>query len=193
MDGPSEPTTSPGTGYGTVLYDDVAHTLTVGLHLLRLGYRRRYRNDGISHSRADGGPVPSELPASPRRHPSFVGFPLGVYAGEFHSTLDLTHGVELERSLYHEQRRHSPATAEAAFASALCDRQSSYWNIHSKNIWWRRNSRLLAACSRTSKRRAHRPRTRRPRRHRTPPTLSATFPFTQSAWRPTAAPSALSH
>src|SRR5690349_22035336 len=29
MDGPTEPTTSPGTGYGTVLYDNLAHTLTV--------------------------------------------------------------------------------------------------------------------------------------------------------------------
>ena len=29
MDGPSEPTASLGTGYGTALYDDVAHTLAL--------------------------------------------------------------------------------------------------------------------------------------------------------------------
>jgi hypothetical protein len=32
MDGPSEPTASLGTGYGTVIYDDVAHTLSLSVN-----------------------------------------------------------------------------------------------------------------------------------------------------------------
>src|SRR3954463_9480375 len=89
MDGPSEPTTSPGTGYGTVLYDDVAHTLKLDATFSGLA------NDVGTGTTASHIHAATALPFQgaagvATQVPSFVGFPLGVYGGDFHSTLDLT-------------------------------------------------------------------------------------------------------
>jgi hypothetical protein len=61
--------------------------------------------------------------------PSFAGFPLNVFAGEFHNTLDLTQSTSWNPS-YVTANGGTTATAEVAFASALATGRS-YWNIHS--------------------------------------------------------------
>lgn len=129
MDGPSEPTDSPGTGHGWVVYDDVAHTLKLDCTFTGLG-----TNVGTGTT-ASHIHAPTTLPFQgtvgvATTTPSFVGFPLGVYAGEFHNTLDLTQASSWNPS-YIANNGGSPATAEVAFASALATGRS-YWNIHSQ-------------------------------------------------------------
>jgi hypothetical protein len=127
MDGPSEPTSSPGTGYGTALYDDVAHTLTLDANFS--GLVTTGSGTSASHIHA-----PTTLPFQgtagvATTTPSFVGFPLGVTSGTFHSVLDLTQASSWNSS-YVTANGGTTAGAEAAFATALASGRS-YWNIHS--------------------------------------------------------------
>jgi hypothetical protein len=130
MDGPSEPTTSPGTGYGTVLYDDVARTLTLDCNFT--GLVLTGSGTTASHIHA-----PTTLPFQgtvgvATTTPSFVGFPLGVRSGSFQSVLDLTLASSWNPA-YITNNGGTPAGAEAAFASALASGRS-YWNIHSQTF-----------------------------------------------------------
>jgi hypothetical protein len=131
MDGPSEPTTSPGTGYGTALYDNVAHTLTLDCNFSGLA------NDVGTGTTASHIHAATTLPFQgtagvATQTPSFVGFPLNVYAGTFHSVLDLTQSSSWNPT-YITNNGGSPGTAEVAFASALSTGRS-YWNIHSQKF-----------------------------------------------------------
>lgn len=129
MDGPSEPTNSPGTGYGTVLYDDVAHTLKLDVTFSGLG------TDVGTGTTASHIHAPTALPFQgtvgvATTTPSFAGFPTGVFAGEFHNTLDMTLASSWNPT-YVTNNGGTTAGAEAAFASALASGKS-YWNIHSQ-------------------------------------------------------------
>ena len=91
LSGPNESpaNASPGTGFARVIIDTTAHTL----QRLRKLYRPDWDDDGIAHSRADDRPVPAEHWESAgvaTQTPSFIGFPLGVTAGSFSNTYDLT-------------------------------------------------------------------------------------------------------
>jgi hypothetical protein len=128
MDGPSEPTSSLGTGYGTVLYDDLAHTLKLDCTFSGLA------NDQGNGTTASHIHAATTLPFQgtagvATTTPSFAGFPLNVFAGEFHNTLDLTQSTSWNPS-YVTANGGTTATAEVAFASALATGRS-YWNIHS--------------------------------------------------------------
>src|SRR3954471_18070562 len=127
MDGPSEPTSSPGTGYGTALYDDVAHTLTLDANFS--GLVTTGSGTTASHIHAATALPFQGTAGVATTTPSFVGFPLGVTAGTFHSVLDLTQSSSWNPS-YVSANGGTTATAEAAFTSALATGRS-YWNIHS--------------------------------------------------------------
>jgi hypothetical protein len=128
MDGPSEPTTSPGTGYGTVLYDDAAHTLKLDATFSGLA-NDQGNGTSASHIHAATALPFQGTAGVATTTPSFVGFPLNVFAGEFHSTLDLSQSSSWNPS-YVTANGGTNATAEAALAAALATGRS-YWNIHS--------------------------------------------------------------
>src|SRR3954452_10650676 len=128
MDGPTEPTSSPGTGYGTALYDNVTHLLTLDANFSGLA------TDVGSGTTASHIHAATTLPFQgtvgvATTTPSFTGFPLGVFAGTFHSVLDLTQSSSWNPS-YVSANGGTTATAEVALASALSTGRS-YWNIHS--------------------------------------------------------------
>lgn len=124
MDGPSEPTSSLGTGYGTALYDDAAHTLALNVSFSGLA-----GNTTASHIHA---PTPNpfmQTAGVATTTPSFVGFPLGVTSGSFSNTLDLTLASSWNPA-YVTANGGTNASAEAAFAAAMFANKA-YWNIHS--------------------------------------------------------------
>ena len=130
MDGHSEPTASPGTGYGTALYDDVLHTLT--LDCTFSGLVATGSGTTASHIHA-----PTALPFQgtvgvATTTPTFAGFPLGVTSGVFHSVLNLTQSSSWNPA-YVTANGGTTAGAESAFAAALASGKS-YWNIHSQTF-----------------------------------------------------------
>jgi hypothetical protein len=125
MDGPSEsPTNSSlGTGYGTALYDDVAHTLALNASFSGLS-----GTTTASHIHA-ATPNPFRQTAGvATTTPSFAGFPLGVTSGTFSNTLDLTQSSSWNPA-YVTANGGTNAGAEAAFRTALFANEA-YWNIH---------------------------------------------------------------
>src|SRR4051795_6871514 len=128
MDGPTEPTSSLGTGYGTALYDNITHLLTLDANFSGLDTNAS-TGTTASHIHA-ATTLPFQGTAGvATQTPSFVGFPLNVYSGTFHSVLDLSQASSWNPS-YVSANGGTPATAEVAFASALATGRS-YWNIHS--------------------------------------------------------------
>ena len=124
MDGPSEPAPSPGTGYGTALYDDVAHTLALDANFTGLA-----GNTTASHIHAATPNPFMQTAGVATTTPSFAGFPLGVTSGTFSNTLDLTLSSSWNAS-YITANGGTTAGAEAAFSAALFANKA-YWNIHS--------------------------------------------------------------
>lgn len=129
MDGPSESSAngSPGTGYGTALYDDVAHTLALGAQFAGLT-----GTTSASHIHA-ATPNPFRQTAGvATTTPSFTGFPLGVTSGSYSNVLDLTQSSSWNAS-YVSANGGTTAGAETAFAAALFANKA-YWNIHSSTF-----------------------------------------------------------
>ncbi len=129
LDGPSEspPNASPGTGYGTVDYDDLAHTLHVNVSFSGL-----LGTTTASHIHA-----PTVVPfvstaGVATTTPTFAGFPLGVTSGSYDSTLDLTLASSYNPS-YVSANGGTTASAEAALVAAIAAGKS-YWNIHTSVV-----------------------------------------------------------
>ena len=115
---------SPGTGSGTVGYDDLAHTLALFCNFNSLS-----GTTTASHIHA---PTASPFTGSAgvaTTTPTFALFPLGVSSGTFSNLLDLTLASSWNPT-YISNNGGSPATAEAAFAIAIAAGKA-YWNIHS--------------------------------------------------------------
>jgi hypothetical protein len=125
MDGPSESpvNASPGTGFGTVDYDDVAHTLAVnGSFSGLLG------TTTASHIHAA-----TDLPflgtaGVATTTPTFADFPLGVTSGTYSKILDLTQSSSWNPA-YVSANGGTTASAETAFFTAIVAGKA-YWNIH---------------------------------------------------------------
>jgi hypothetical protein len=141
MTGPSEfpANASPGTGSGTVSYDDVAHTLSINVSFSGLTGTTTAAH---IHAPTTASGLGSEAQASAAMNasvatqlPSFVGFPLGVTSGNFLSVLDLTQSSSWNPS-YITNNGGTPAGAEAAFAAALGTTTDSraYFNIHTSTF-----------------------------------------------------------
>ncbi len=129
MDGPSESpaNASPGTGYGTMLYDDVARTMTYNGSFSGLT-----GNTTASHIHA---PTPNpfrQTAGVATQTPTFALFPNGVTSGSYSDTYDLTLASSWNPS-YISANGGTPASAEAAFAAALFGNRA-YWNIHTSTF-----------------------------------------------------------
>jgi hypothetical protein len=126
MDGPSEapPNGSLGTGYGTALYDDVAHTLkldaiysgltgTVTQSHIHLATNIPYRGT------AGVVVVPPSLP----------GFVTGNTSGSYSQVLDLTQSSSYSPGFFSTNGANSENVLIQTFKDG-----KAYWNIHSTNV-----------------------------------------------------------
>jgi hypothetical protein len=115
---------SPGTGTGTVNYDDITHLLG-----LNCSFSGLLGNTTASHIHA-----PTLIPLTGNAGvatttPSFALFPLGVTSGTFNNILDLTQASSYNPAFV-TANGGTTASAEAAFVSAIASGKA-YWNIHS--------------------------------------------------------------
>jgi len=124
LSGPNEspPNASPGTGFTTVRYDDLLHTLRVEVTFADL-----IANTTASHIHVL---VPPQTLTGgvATQTPSFSGFPLGVTSGSYDHTFDLTLASSWNGAFI-TANGGTPAGAEAAFATALAEGRT-YLNIH---------------------------------------------------------------
>lgn len=126
LDGPSEggTNTSPGIGFGTVGYDDAAHTLA-----LSISFSGLLGGVTASHIHAATATPFTGTAGVATPTPTFPGFPSGVTSGSYSNFFDLTLSSSWNSS-YITANGGTTAGAESAFASALAQGRA-YWNIHS--------------------------------------------------------------
>ena len=126
LDGPSEspPNASPGTGLGFVDYDDVAHTLHV-----HVDFQGLIGTTTASHIHSATALPGTGTAGVATTTPTFAGFPLGVTAGTYDNTLDLTMSSSYNPAFI-TANGGTTASAEAALAGGIAAGKA-YWNIHS--------------------------------------------------------------
>jgi len=127
LSGPNEspPVVSAGTGFGTVDYDDVAHTLTMAVTWTNLT-----GNVTQSHIHA---PTVNPFTATSGiavTSPSLPGFPTGNTFGSYAQVLNLALTNTYNSTFFNNSGGGTVAGAEAALASAMATGRA-YWNIHS--------------------------------------------------------------
>jgi hypothetical protein len=142
LDGPSEAPAngSLATGVGSLIYDDVAHTITLSAKFKGL-------NGGVTQTHFHAPTTITGLPDAPGEtrqqaanaagtvgvavgNPSLPGFPTGaaVTSGTYFQVVDMTQNGTYNNG-YRTANGGTAAGAEAAFAQALVDGKT-YWNIH---------------------------------------------------------------
>jgi hypothetical protein len=135
MDGPSEaptPVASPGTGVATVLYDDVANTLTVSA-----SFQGLLGPTSAAHIHATVGNTPPTTAGVAVSPGTLTGFPLGVTSGSMPPTVfDLTL-ASTYTGTFVTQSGGTIAGAQAALIAAMNNSPAhptvasrAYFNIH---------------------------------------------------------------
>jgi hypothetical protein len=129
LDGPSESpaNASPGTGFATVDYNNSAHTLFVDITFSGL-----LGTTTASHIHAATAVPFVSTAGVATTVPTFAGFPLGVTAGTYSNTLDLTNASSYNPA-YITANGGTTASAEAALTSAIAAGES-YLNIHTSVV-----------------------------------------------------------
>ena len=120
----SPPNTSLGTGFATVVYDPVLHTLTVSVSFSGLS-----GNSTASHIHCCTTAAFTGTAGVATQLPTFSGFPLGVTSGSYNSTFDLTLASSWNPSFV-TANGGTAAGAEAALFAGL-NNHDAYLNIHS--------------------------------------------------------------
>ena len=126
LNGPSEapPNNSPGVGTATVIIDAVAHTMFIDLNFSGLT-----GNTTACHIHAPTAVAFTGTAGVATTLPSFVGFPLGVTAGSFTNTLDMTLPGSYNPTFV-TNNGGTTATAEAALFLFI-EQGRAYLNVHS--------------------------------------------------------------
>ncbi len=126
LSGPAEspPNASPGIGYATADYDDVAHTLH-----LQVTFSDLLGNVTNAHIHAPTAVAGMGTAGVATTTPTFAGFPSGVTAGNYNNTLDLTLASSWNPAFI-TANGGTTAGAEAALAASLAN-GTAYLNIHS--------------------------------------------------------------
>lgn len=126
LDGPSEspPVATTGFGTGQVDVDAVAHTMRV-----RASFASLIGTTTASHIHAATLVAGSGTAGVATTTPTFAGFPLGVMAGTYDNTLDMTLASSYNPS-YITAHGGTTATAEADLFAAIAAGKA-YLNIHS--------------------------------------------------------------
>jgi len=125
LDGPSEspPNGSAGTGFATVDYDNLAHTLAV--HVTFSGLSGTTTASHIHSATTLPGQGTAGVATTT---PTFAGFPLGVTAGTYDNVLDLTQASSYNPAFV-SANGGTTATAEVALTNGIAEGRA-YWNIH---------------------------------------------------------------
>jgi hypothetical protein len=128
LSGPSEspPNASPGTGFATVTFDGVAHTLRV-----QVTFSGLTAGTSASHIHCCTAAPGTGAAGVATTTPTFLGFPLGVTSGTYDNTLDLTSTSSWNPSFITAQG--GIGNAQAALAAGLFS-GTSYLNIHTTNF-----------------------------------------------------------
>jgi hypothetical protein len=129
LSGPAEapPNLSPGSGTGTVEYNDALHTLK-----LNLTFSGLLGPTTASHLHAATTSPLTGTAGVATSTPYFAGFPIGVTAGTYSNTLDLT-AASSYNSSFVTANGGTTAGAEAALASAMAGGEA-YWNVHTTSF-----------------------------------------------------------
>ncbi|MEP7085486.1 MAG: CHRD domain-containing protein, partial [Betaproteobacteria bacterium] len=114
---------SPGTGDTIVTYDAVTQLLTISVNFTGL-----QGTTTASHIHCCTAVANAGTAGVATQTPTFVGFPLGVTAGTYSNTFDLTQAASWNPAFI-TANGGTPATAEAAFAAGLLANKT-YLNIH---------------------------------------------------------------
>ena len=125
LNGPNEPTPSPGLGTAEVDVDATAHTMRVVIFFSGL-----VSPTTASHIHGPTAVAGTGTAGVATTTPSFVGFPLGVTAGYCDITLDMTQASSY-RAAFITASGGTTALAEAALFQAIADGKA-YLNIHTQ-------------------------------------------------------------
>ncbi|MEN6624192.1 MAG: CHRD domain-containing protein [Smithella sp.] len=129
LDGPSESpaNASPGTGFATVIYDNVGHTMQVDVTFSGL-----LGNVTASHIHAATAVPGSGTAIVATTIPTFTDFPLGVTSGTYSHLFDMTLASSFNPAFI-TANGGTTASAEAALAAALAA-DKAYLNIHTTSF-----------------------------------------------------------
>jgi hypothetical protein len=129
LDGPSEspPNASPGTGFGIIDIDPVAHTMRV-----RATFSGLLGTTTASHIHAATAVAFAGTAGVATTTPFFAGFPIGVTSGSYDNTLDMTLASSYNGS-YVTANGGTTASAEAALFAAIAAGKA-YLNIHTSVV-----------------------------------------------------------
>jgi hypothetical protein len=123
LSGPNEGNASPGLGFATIAFDDVAHTLQVNASFGGLTAPTT-----AAHIHCCTAVPGTGTAGVATQLPSFVGFPLGVTSGTFSNTFDLTLASSWNPAFV-TANGGTTAGAEAALLAGSAA-GSAYFNIH---------------------------------------------------------------
>lgn len=129
LNGASEatPNASPATGFATVVFDDVAHTMSLNVTFSGLTGETTAAHIHCCTAVAGEGTA-----GVTTMTPSFLGFPLGVTSGNYIHTFDLTQAGSFN-AMFITNNGGTVSTAEAAFLAGTAAGKS-YLNIHTRTF-----------------------------------------------------------
>jgi hypothetical protein len=120
----SPPVESPGTGFTTVTYNSVLHTLRVEANFSGL-----IGSTTVAHIHAPTAFAGEGTIGVATQLPTFSGFPAGVTSGIYDATFDLTEASSFSPSFLTNHGGGDPTAAETALVAALLEGKG-YLNIH---------------------------------------------------------------
>jgi hypothetical protein len=129
LSGPAEspPNASPGTGFASVLYDDVAQTLSVNVTFSGL-----LGNTTASHIHAATALPNAGNAGVATEVPFFDSFPIGVTSGSYLHLFDLTDPDSFNPA-YVTANGGTLASATTALVNAMSS-EKAYLNIHTRSF-----------------------------------------------------------
>jgi len=124
LSGPNEapPNASPGTGFGTIVFDNVAHTLAIDISFSGL-----LGNTTASHLHCCIAPPGATGVAT--QTPTFVSFPLGVTSGTYSHIFDTTQAATFNAPFVTANGGTALGAEAALLAGALAGNEYLY--VHS--------------------------------------------------------------
>jgi len=129
LNGASEapPNLSPGVGFAEITIDDVANTMRV-----QCSFSGLLGNTTACHIHAPTAVALTGTAGVATTTPYFAGFPIGVTAGLYDNTLNLTLATSYNGT-YITANGGTTATAEAALLAAIAAGKA-YFNVHSASV-----------------------------------------------------------
>jgi hypothetical protein len=118
-----EATGATGTGTGTLTYNELARALTIAVSFSGLS-----GTTTVAHIHAPTAVAGTGNAGVATTTPSFVGFPTGVKADSYNTTLDLTLASSYNGAFI-TNNGGTTETAQAALISSF-DARKAYFNIH---------------------------------------------------------------